>query len=180
MEQGNFGAPACWFRRTVRSLGRVGGTSQLTLLYLHDCLPPERTCCKVDCRRTVHSLQMNALLFVVGIEPWSHGGTFSGYLWFRNLLDREKVLALRRRICAALSDLRWIDEDQASDLGTTTTTPPPDSIIMDPHDWPIFDRVQKMEEFHALPHSPSLTHALEIILGEAVLMHPRHICRSFL
>ena len=34
-----------------------------------------------------------------------------------------------------------------------------------------------MEEFHSLPHSPALMNALVNIYGEAVLMHPRHICR---
>jgi hypothetical protein len=100
-----------------------------------------------------------------------------GYLLFRDLLDRAKVLALRRRIAAALRDLQWIDAQQPSDLGTLVQAAPGDSVTMDPHDWPIFDRVQKMPEFHALPHDPQLLSTLEALFGESVLMHPRHICR---
>ena len=100
-----------------------------------------------------------------------------GYLLFRDLLDRAKVLALRRRIAAALRDLQWIDAQQPSDLGTLVQAAPGDSVTMDPHEWPIFDRVQKMPEFHALPHDPRLLSTLEALFGESVLMHPRHICR---
>mmetsp|Transcript_38161 Transcript_38161/g.59566 ORF Transcript_38161/g.59566 Transcript_38161/m.59566 type:complete len:220 (-) Transcript_38161:561-1220(-) len=34
-----------------------------------------------------------------------------------------------------------------------------------------------MEEFHALPHSPSLTRALGLVFGQKPFMHPRHIGR---
>ena len=98
-----------------------------------------------------------------------------GYLLFRGLLPRDKVLALRKRIATELRDLRWIDSHQASESGTVVSVLPEASTAVDPHDWPIFDRVQMMEEFHALPHL--LLGALGRVFGEAVLMHPRHICR---
>eukprot|EP00802_Teleaulax_amphioxeia_P017981 Tamp_18154.p1 GENE.Tamp_18154~~Tamp_18154.p1 ORF type:complete len:295 (+),score=53.92 Tamp_18154:80-886(+) len=78
---------------------------------------------------------------------------------------------------AALRELRWIDAEQQSDLGTAVAAPPRDSVTTDPHEWPIFDRIQKMPEFHALPHDPRLLAMLETLFGESVLMHPRHICR---
>jgi ectoine hydroxylase-related dioxygenase (phytanoyl-CoA dioxygenase family) len=100
-----------------------------------------------------------------------------GYLLFRELLDREAVLALRRRIREALHDLNWINSKQDSECDLKVQAAPKETTKLDAHEWPIFDRVQKLEEFHALPHSAALISALEKIFGESVLMHPRHICR---
>ncbi len=100
-----------------------------------------------------------------------------GYLLFRGLLDREVVLALRRRIREALHDLNWINSKQDSECDLKVQAAPKETMKLDAHEWPIFDRVQKLEEFHALPHSAALISALEKIFGESVLMHPRHICR---
>ena len=100
-----------------------------------------------------------------------------GYLLFRELLDREAVLALRRRIREALHDLNWINSQQDSEGDLKVQAAPKETMKLDAHEWPIFDRVQKLEEFHALPHSAALIAALEKIFGESVLMHPRHICR---
>ena len=76
-----------------------------------------------------------------------------GYLLFRNMLPRPQVLALRKRIAGALHDLRWInalqpsphangDGDAEDYAGTLVSTPPVETFGVDPHDWPIFDRVQ--------------------------------------
>ena len=104
------------------------------------------------------------------------------------MLPRPQVLALRKRIAGALHDLRWInalqpsphangDGDAEDYAGTLVSTPPVETFGVDPHDWPIFDRVQLMEEFHALPHAHALLSTLTHVMGERVLMHPRHICR---
>ena len=69
------------------------------------------------------------------------------------MLPRPQVLALRKRIAGALHDLRWInalqpsphangDGDAEDYAGTLVSTPPVETFGVDPHDWPIFDRVQ--------------------------------------
>jgi len=66
-----------------------------------------------------------------------------GYLLFRGLLERDKVMGLRARIVEALKDLSWLDAQQLDPFTGTKCTKLPEATLqgaMDTHKWPIFDR----------------------------------------
>ena len=56
-----------------------------------------------------------------------------------------QVLAMRGEVVRELKELAWLDPSEQSDarLGTLCSRPPPETLPggLDPHDWPIFDRV---------------------------------------
>ncbi|MFC5651415.1 phytanoyl-CoA dioxygenase family protein [Paenibacillus solisilvae] len=110
-----------------------------------------------------------------------------GLLFFRGLLDREHVLALRLDILeildrygvmssrhplqAGIADLTAVNRYSESELqwnGVGVT----EAMYLD---------IQKLESFHALAHSPALLSMYESLFGgTAPFVHPRHIGRIML
>ena len=99
-----------------------------------------------------------------------------GYLFVRGLLPAQRLWELRADIASLLCELLWIEEDD------------PQALILRAgqavlHEcgsaaWRAFyDRVQCLRSFHALAHDAALRPVLTAIAGEAVFIHPRHICR---
>lgn len=97
-----------------------------------------------------------------------------GYLFFRGLLSREKVLGLRRTILAICQRHGWLAP--GVDLMEGKTARAPTQEGSDDY-WPVYTEVQLTEEFHVLAHEAVLLDPVEKLLEEPVLVHPMKIGR---
>jgi ectoine hydroxylase-related dioxygenase (phytanoyl-CoA dioxygenase family) len=97
-----------------------------------------------------------------------------GYLFFRGLFPREKVLALRGAILGICRESGWIKDGTNLDDAITDHAP-----VMEGEDaWkPIYARIQKLEAFHRLPHEPAVAAVMEACFEEPVFRHPCTIGR---
>jgi hypothetical protein len=105
-----------------------------------------------------------------------------GYLFFKQRLPKEEVLALRSDMLAVVERCGWrqkgqdalgglIDaaalnqvpeEEMRTDIGVSTAA---------------YNEVQKLERLHRLPHHPQLLSLFANIFENKVLVHARHIAR---
>lgn len=96
-----------------------------------------------------------------------------GYLYFSGLIDREKVLRLRRQMLVALRDCGWI-EPALLKLGRTTMRPVREG---EPEFFVGYDAIQKLEGLHTLAHDEQLMAAMRDVLGDTAFPHPLKIAR---
>lgn len=99
-----------------------------------------------------------------------------GLLFFRGLLDADKVQALRSQILGLCNAHGWILEGTDPEDGTAD----PNSAVVESKDprWRDFYKdLQRLRDFHALALDHAIIAALEKLFGEQVLPHPRNICR---
>ncbi len=97
-----------------------------------------------------------------------------GYLFLRDWVDGESVLAARRDIAAVLQDVGWIDAETDPD-GTVTSHAP--HVSGEPEFSPVYDRVQLLESFHTLAHDEAIMEVMGRLLGDDVLLQPSNIAR---
>lgn len=92
-----------------------------------------------------------------------------GYLFFRGLVPAAVVDELYDAILAICQECGWADSG-----GHAQGEP---RIEGRPEFWEVYDRVQRLELFHALPHHPELLRLIEILVREQPFVHPRNIAR---
>ena len=92
-----------------------------------------------------------------------------GYLFFRALLDRESLLNVRRQILELCSKAGWLAE--GTELMDGIATPGFKWVEPHPEFMKVYYEVMKLEDFHALAHSPSLLELYGKLFGEEVLVH---------
>ena len=97
-----------------------------------------------------------------------------GYLFLRNWVDKEAVLAARRDIAGVLLDAGWIDG--GTDPEEAMTSHPP-RVSGEPEFSPVYDRVQRIESFHTLAHDEAIMSVTGHLLGDDVLLQPSNIAR---
>jgi hypothetical protein len=109
-----------------------------------------------------------------------------GYLYFRGLLPRDLVLGLRQQFVDILSEFGWLRAgtdpmDGVADREAVAEIDP-DALAFCGVGIPreAYVAVQKLELFHAIAHLPQLISLYEMLFGEEVLVHPRHIARLML
>jgi len=105
-----------------------------------------------------------------------------GYLFFRQRVPADEVLALRAEFLAVVDRYGWrrpgqdalgglidpeainreSEEQMRTDIGVTVAA---------------YHDAQKRERFHRLPHHPRLLEIYRTLFGREVLVHPRHIAR---
>lgn len=93
----------------------------------------------------------------------------AGYLFVSGLVPWDEVNALYEAIMRICREQGWADEQNLA-LGEPR---------LEGHEgwWEVYDRVQCLEEFHALAHHPNILRVIEAIVQEPVLVHPRNIAR---
>jgi ectoine hydroxylase-related dioxygenase (phytanoyl-CoA dioxygenase family) len=102
-----------------------------------------------------------------------------GVLFFRGLLPRDHVMAVRRQLLEVLDSFGWLRKD--ADLMEGYVNP---DAVRDLESWggtgvseAAYLATQKVEIFHRLAHHPDLIRMYEMLFGKAVLPHPRNIAR---
>ncbi len=97
-----------------------------------------------------------------------------GYLFLRNWVDKEAVLAARRDIAGVLQDAGWIDGGMEPEEAMTSHPP---HVSGEPEFSPVYDRVQRIESFHTLAHDEKIMAVTGHLLGDDVLLQPSNIAR---
>lgn len=97
-----------------------------------------------------------------------------GYLYFRGLLDRERVLALRSEMLAVLAEHGWIAKGKRLDQARAVSTAFREG---DEEYFLAYDAVQKLESFHSLAHEESIVSVMGAVLGEGAFPHPLKVAR---
>ena len=97
-----------------------------------------------------------------------------GYLFLRDLVDRDAILETRRDITAILKEAGWIDD--GTDPFEAVTTQP--AHIMGSAEFsPVYDTIQRLESFHTLARDAAILEVMEDLLGPDVLQQPSNIAR---
>lgn len=92
-----------------------------------------------------------------------------GYLFLRGLLPKAAVQELYDAILCICQRCGWADQ-QGHAQG-------PAHVEGSPGFWAVYDQVQCLELFHALPHRPELYKVIEMLVQEQPFLHPRNIAR---
>jgi hypothetical protein len=96
------------------------------------------------------------------------------YLYFRNILDVERITNLRRRMLLTLADHGWIRRRPYLMRGVTIVPPVREG---EEEYLQVYDDMQRLEEFHTLAHDDVLTDVMRQILGPSAFPHPLKITR---
>jgi ectoine hydroxylase-related dioxygenase (phytanoyl-CoA dioxygenase family) len=99
-----------------------------------------------------------------------------GYLFLRNLLPRNDVVAVARQIGEIARDAGWLRRDQPVEEAIADTS----GFCVDPDPTYLrtLRRINRLEDYHALEHHPLLIDLLERMLGGPILPHPRVLMRN--
>ncbi|QGN33123.1 phytanoyl-CoA dioxygenase family protein [Microlunatus sp. Gsoil 973] len=106
-----------------------------------------------------------------------------GYLFFRGLLDRDKVLNVRRQIMQVVADHGWLRAgtdvmDGIADVEAFDTVDPVAAAFCGtgvPLD--AYQDVYRIQDFHGIGHDPALLGLYDGLLGGHVLRQPLSIAR---
>lgn len=92
-----------------------------------------------------------------------------GHLFISGLIPEAEANAVYEAIMRICREEGWADEQNLA-LGEPR---------LEGHEdwWEVYDRVQRLEEFHALAHHSNILRVVEAIVQEPVLVHPRNIAR---
>jgi hypothetical protein len=97
-----------------------------------------------------------------------------GYLYFSQVLDTGAVMNLRRAMLGVLAAHGWIRGGLSLMEGQAVLHPVHEEM---PEHAPVYDDLQRLEEFHTLAHHPDLTALMGAVLGPTAFPHPLKICR---
>ena len=97
-----------------------------------------------------------------------------GYLYFKGLIDRERILAVRRDMLEILAAHGWVAGGEKLADAEAVGMP-----VREGNDeyFAAYDKLQKLESFHALAHDDDLLSALREALGETAFPHPLKVAR---
>ena len=96
------------------------------------------------------------------------------YLYFRQVLDPDKVLHLRKRMLQTLAERGWVRKSPYLMRGFALAPPVREG---DDDFFAAYDDVQRLEEFHTLAHDEQLVDVMRTVLGESAFPHPLKIAR---
>ena len=97
-----------------------------------------------------------------------------GYVFVRGAVDPNVVLEVRERITTIIADAGWTDPERSMDAVVTG-----EGVCVEGEDpyFAVYDQIQRLEAFHAVPHQPSVHRLMRALLGETVFPHPLGIAR---
>ena len=101
-----------------------------------------------------------------------------GYLFFPGLLPAEAVLEVRHDVLRVLRDHGALADGSETDAGIAKPGLVLEGSIPTAQYRAYYNKVLSVHSFNALPHHPRITAVVEQLVGEAVLVHPRHICHA--
>lgn len=97
-----------------------------------------------------------------------------GYLFLKGIVDQDTLLSLRQQIVSILAESEWLKkETNPMDAipGTAAYVEGEEQYLQ------VYDEIQKVEAFHALPHQLPVLSTLQKLLGETAFPHPLSIAR---
>ena len=97
-----------------------------------------------------------------------------GYIYIPGLLDTQPLLDLRRQIVDICADCHWLKPGTDPMDAISWTVP---KVEGEEEYFEVYDAVQRLQNFHALPHQPALMEVMRILLGGSAFPHPLSIAR---
>lgn len=97
-----------------------------------------------------------------------------GYLFFRNIVPVDALLALRDQITEVLADLGWIEGGEQRMAARAICRPRREG---QPKFFEAHDRIVKLEALHSLAHNEQLMNVMRQALGATAFPHPLSITR---
>ena len=97
-----------------------------------------------------------------------------GYVYLPGLLDSQLLQALRRQIVEICSDCGWLKPGTDPMTATTWTVP---KVEGEEEYFQVYDRIQRLQDFHALAHEPAVMSVMKSLLGATAFPHPLSIAR---
>lgn len=98
----------------------------------------------------------------------------NGYLFLKGIVDQDTLLSLRRQIVSILAKSKWLHKD-ANPMdaipGTAAYVEGEEQYLQ------VYDEIQKLEAFHALPHQLPVLNIFQKLLGNTAFPHPLSIAR---
>jgi hypothetical protein len=109
-------------------------------------------------------------------EPAALRGRFDrdGYVLFRGAVDRELLVEARRAITTVLHGHAWLNPGYDPMAAIPQIGP---FVEGEPRFLEVYDDVQRLEAFHAVPHHPSVRRCVTALLGPTAFPHPLSIAR---
>ncbi|ACQ79196.1 Phytanoyl-CoA dioxygenase [Beutenbergia cavernae DSM 12333] len=106
-----------------------------------------------------------------------------GYLFFRGLLDRDRVLGLRRQMMDVIGSYGWLADgtdpmDGIADVAAFEKVPPAEAGFCGTGvPLAAYQDINRLQEFHSIGHDPALLDLYAGLLGGTVIRHPMSIAR---
>ena len=97
-----------------------------------------------------------------------------GYVFLRGLVDPELLLDLRRQIVEICNEFGWF-KPATDPMDAISWTVP--KVEGEDGYFDVYDKIQRLQDFHALSHHPSVMHLMQGLLGESAFPHPLSIAR---
>jgi ectoine hydroxylase-related dioxygenase (phytanoyl-CoA dioxygenase family) len=97
-----------------------------------------------------------------------------GYLYLKGLIDKSKLLELRKQILDICGRHHWLKSGADPMRALTGTF----AKVEGEEDYlTAYDDIQKLEDFHALAHDANILSIMKSLLGETAFPHPLSIAR---
>ena len=97
-----------------------------------------------------------------------------GYIYIPGLLDTQPLLDLKRQIVDICADCHWLKPDTNPMDAISWTVP---KVEGEEEYFEVYDQVQRLQDFHALPHQPAMMDVMRTLLGDTAFPHPLSIAR---
>jgi hypothetical protein len=97
-----------------------------------------------------------------------------GYLYLTQIVDASETRQLHESIISIFSQQQLLEKGTRPLHGITSCPPANEG---EEAFFSIYDEIQKLECFHALPHSPAVLNTLKYLLGPTVFPHPLGVAR---
>lgn len=97
-----------------------------------------------------------------------------GYLYFREVLDKDALKDIRRQMLQACANKGWIKGGTALMKGKVQGSPAREG---DERFFEVYDEIQKLEAFHTFAHNETLLGIMRAVLGDSAFPHPLKIAR---
>jgi Phytanoyl-CoA dioxygenase (PhyH) len=97
-----------------------------------------------------------------------------GYVLLRGVVNRDLMLEARRVITDVCAARGWLDPAYDAMLAIPQCGP---FVEGEDRFFEVYDDVQRLEAFHAVPHHPSVRRCMTALLGETAFPHPLSIAR---
>lgn len=97
-----------------------------------------------------------------------------GYVLLRGAVDRELLLDVRRAITNVCRSHGWLDPAHDPMAAIPQTGP---FVEGEPQYLEVYDDIQRLEQFHSVPHHPSVQRCMTALLGDTAFPHPLGIAR---
>lgn len=97
-----------------------------------------------------------------------------GYVYLPSLLDSQLLLDLRRQIVEICDDCRWLKPGTDPMTATAWTVP---KVEGEDEYFEVYDRIQRLQDFHGLAHEPRIMTLMQALLGDTAFPHPLSIAR---